>query len=129
MSPKVLIPGLLAVLSGCKENLSVPITPRGPDTAGPVMRLAPAHDTLADSTGVLVVHVDADDASGIKSLDLFLLPGTLSFATVAPDSISASVGYPIPLGAFKHSSFRYYARSFDILNHETVTDTVTVTVR
>lgn len=129
MSPKVLIPGLLAVLPGCKENLSVPITPRGPDTAGPVMRLAPAHDTTADSTGVLVVYLDANDVSGIKSLDLFLLPGTLSFLTVTPDTISASVGYPIPLGAFKHGTFRYYARGLDILNHETVTDTVTVTVR
>ena len=93
------------------------------------MVLAPGKDTLVDSTGVLLVHVNAVDPSGVKSLDFFVSPGLVAFSTLQPDTTDAFISYPIPLGSFKHSTFTFYARSSDILSHETVTDTVTVTVR
>ena len=37
--------------------------------------------------------------------------------------------YSVPLAQYKHGTFRFYARSADLLDHETVTDTVTVTVK
>jgi hypothetical protein len=128
-SPIPVIPCLLLALLGCRENLSAPPAGRGPDLAGPVIRLAPAHDTLADSVGVLLVTLQASDVSGIRTLELELLPATASFGTLQPNDTAFAVSYPVPLALFKHGVFRFYARGVDILDHETVTDTVTVTVR
>ena len=44
------------------------------------------------------------------------------------DTVYASF-YPVQLAAFKHSSFRFYVRTKDVLDHETITDSVLVTVR
>ena len=124
-----LVPGLFLALFGCKENLSVPLTGTGPDTAGPAIRVSPAHDTLADSVGVLLVKLQASDPSGIKTLEFQLLPPTASFGVLQPNDTAVAVSYSVPLATFKHASFRFYARGTDFLDHETVTDTVTVTVR
>ena len=127
--PTAWIAALLLGLGACRENLSAPPLVGGPDTTGPVLQLSPAHDTLADSVGILLVHLTAHDASGIKSVDLLLLPATSSFSTLTPLDTVVDTFYPVPLGGSKHSSLRFYARSRDVLDHETVTDTVTVTVR
>ncbi len=117
------------MLPACKDNLSAPPVGTGPDVSGPVIRLAPAHDTLVDSTGVLFVHLSVSDASGIKNLDFRVIPATSTFGTLMPLDTTFEVSYPVPLAQFKHGTFKYYARGADILDHETVTDTVTVTVR
>lgn len=120
---------LVLVVSACKENLSAPPTGAGPDTSGPVMQLLPSQDTLADSTGVLLVRLIATDVSGIKRVELFLLPATSTFAPIMPFDTAFDAFYPVPLAQFKHGTLRFYARGLDLLDHETVTDTVTVTVR
>lgn len=114
---------------GCKENLSPPPQMGGPDTTGPLVRLAPSRDTTVDSVGVLLVNVDVRDPSGVKRLDFLLMPPAFSFPTLAPLDTVTQVVYPVQLSQFKHSVFRFYVRTLDVLDHETVTDTVTVTVR
>jgi len=118
------------VLAACKENLSPP--PQiglGKDTVGPAVVLSPSHDTTVDSVGILLVAVNATDQSGIKLVDFLLVPPAFGFPTQAPlDTVYASF-YPVQLGTFKHSSFRFYVRSTDVLDHVTITDTVLVTVR
>jgi hypothetical protein len=120
---------LVFALSGCRENLSRPTIITGADTTGPVIHFSPAQDTLADSTGILLVQLDASDESGIKQVDFFVLPALSSFGTLTPFDTSFSVFYSVPLATYKHGTIRFYARSLDLLNHETVTDTVTVTVK
>ena len=118
------------ILAACKENLSPPpVTGLGKDTVGPVVRLSPARDTTVDSTGTLLVAVNATDQSGIRLVDFLLVPAAFAFPTQLPlDTVYASF-YPVQLSAFKHSSFRFYVRTTDVLDHETITDTVLVTVR
>ena len=118
------------ILAACKENLSPPPpTGLGKDTVGPVVTLAPAHDTTVDSTGTLLVGVNATDRSGIKLVDFLLVPPAFGFPVQAPlDTVYTSF-YPVQLSGFKHSSFRFYVRTTDVLDHETITDTVLVTVR
>jgi hypothetical protein len=120
---------LSALSGGCKENLSTPPTSIGQDTAGPALLFSPARDTLADSTGIFLVHLTASDRSGIKDVDFFVLPATSSFGTLTPLDTVFDTYYSVPLAQHKHGSFRFYARATDLLDHETVTDTVTVTVR
>jgi hypothetical protein len=120
---------LTGLFGACRENLSTPPTSTGQDTAGPAVQFAPARDTLADSTGILLVRLTASDPSGIKSVDFFVLPATSSFATLMPLDTVFDTFYSVPLASHKHGTFRFYARATDILDHETVTDTVTVTVR
>jgi len=120
---------ILAGIWGCKENLSPPPVSTGMDTSGPLVLLAPGQDTTVDSIGVLMVTVDVSDPSGIKQLEFLLVPPAFGFPTQQPNDTTAVVGYPLQLGQFKHSTFRFYVRATDILDHETVTDTVTVTVR
>lgn len=119
----------MALAVGCKENLSPPPTGSGPDVAGPVLKLTPAGDTLVDSTGLLLVQLEASDVSGIRKIDFLLLPGTFAFGTLTPFDTIFTAFYSVPLSAFKHGTFQYYARGTDVLDHETVSDTVTVTVR
>jgi len=122
--------GLTALaLTACKENLSSPPTGGGPDTTGPAVRLAPGTDTTVDSVGVLLVSVLASAPSGIKTVDFTLLPGTFAFPTQSPLDTVFGAFYSVPLGTFKHSTFKYFVQATDILDHETVTDTVTVTVK
>ncbi len=125
----IAIVGLLFGLSGCKENLSAPPTGNGPDNAGPSMLHFPAKDTLADSTGTLLVRVQALDPSGIKSVDFFVLPAKSTYPTQVPLDTAFDAFYTIALNNYKHGTLRFYAVSRDILDHETVTDTVTVTVK
>ena len=125
-----MIPGLvLALLAGCKENLNAPPLVNGADTSGPLVELLPFRDTTVDSTGVLLVSVGVHDPSGIKQVDFFLLPPTFGFQPLTPLDTQLAAGYPVSLGQFKHSTFRYYVRAVDVLDHQTVSDTVTVTVR
>ena len=118
------------ILAACKENLSPPPPAGlGKDTVGPAVFLAPAHDTTVDSTGTLLVAVNITDQSGIKQVDFELVPSLFGFPTQTPlDTVYASY-YPLHLGNFKHSQFRFYVRTTDVLDHETITDTVLVTVR
>lgn len=120
---------VLVVSAACKENLSAPPTGSGPDSTGPVLRLTPANDTLVDSTGTLLITVEASDPSGIRKLDFFLVPANASYGTLTPFDTAFAASYSIPLAQYKHGTFRFFARGTDILDHETVSDTVTVTVR
>jgi hypothetical protein len=120
----------LSALAACKENLSAPpVGSFGPDIAGPLVQLNPARDTVVDSTGILLVRVDAHDPSGVRSMTFLVLPTVVAPPTVPGSDATLDALFPITLAAFKHTSFKYYVRSSDILDHETVTDTVTVTVR
>lgn len=119
----------MALLAGCKENLSPPPVSTGPDTSGPRVQLHPGRDTTTDSTGILLVRVSATDPSGIKLVDIQLLPPTFSFPQQSPLDTEYGAFYSVPLSIYKHSTFKYYVVARDILDHETVTDTVTVTVR
>ncbi len=121
--------GFLALALGCRENLSTPPTANGADTSGPVVLLSPAHDTTVDSSGVLLVLVNSTDPSGVSDLDFHLIPASVLYDPLAGHDTALDAQYPIQLGAHKHSSFRFYASSQDVLAHQTVTDTVTVTVR
>ena len=126
-----LFPLLVALsLAACKENLSPPPpTGLGKDTVGPLVMLAPAHDTTVDSLGTMLIAVNASDQSGIKLVDFLVIPATFGFPVQTPlDTVYASF-YPVQLNAHKHSTFRFYVRSTDVLDHETITDTVLVTVR
>lgn len=123
---------LLLALSGafgCKENLSSQPGGNGADTTGPTLHLSPAQDTVADSVGTLLVHVTGRDESGIKQLDFYLLPALATYGTLTPLDTSFNVFYTVQLSNYKHGTLRFYARSTDLLNHETVSDTVTVTVK
>ena len=121
--------GFLVLGIGCRENLSTPPTGTGADTSGPVVLLSPAHDTTVDSTGLLLVMVNSADPSGVNTLDFHLIPASVLYDPLAGHDTALDAQYPIQLGAHKHSSFRFYASSTDVLAHQTVTDTVTVTVR
>jgi len=130
--PRFLALGLglgLALLGGCRENLATAPHGVGPDVEGPFVLLRPASDTTVDSLGVLNIQVQAIDQSPIGHLDLIVVGGAFGFAPLVPNDTIVTVIYPIALGQFKHSSFQYYVVARDVLNHETATDTVTVTVR
>ena len=114
---------------GCKENLSVPQVGTDIDTVGPLVQLSPGMDTTVDSTGVLMVRVQVRDPSGVKALDFLLSPAAFGFPTLTPNDTTAELAYPVQLALFKHSTFRFYVRARDVLDYETVTDSVTVTVR
>lgn len=119
----------LAAAGACKENLSPPPIGTGPDTSGPLVRLSPGRDTTVDSTGVLLINVNATDPSGIRLLSFQLDPPSFGYPSSIPLDTAVGVSYSIPLGVFKHSSFRFTVRATDVLDHETVTNAVTVTVR
>lgn len=120
---------LAAAAAGCKENFSVPPPGEGPDVTGPLLAVRPARDTTVDSLGTLTVRVAASDRSNIKELGVVLIGASFVLNPVNPADTVALAEFPIALGPLKHSQFRYYARAKDILDHETVTDSVTVTVR
>ena len=121
---------VFGALAGCKENLSPhSLGVLGPDTSGPLVQLAPAHDTAVDSIGTLLVHVGASDPSGVKQVVFSLLPPKYTISPLAPNDTTFDVYFPIALALYKHTTFKYFVRSSDYLDHETVTDTVTVTVR
>jgi len=101
----------------------------GQDTVGPSVLLLPAMDTTVDSVGVLLVVVDVRDPSGVKRIEFQLLPASFSFPVQTPLDTASTILFPVPLHLFKHSSFRFYVRALDALDYETVTDSVTVTVR
>lgn len=121
---------LALLLLGCKEA-TTPLGPGGlgPDVSGPALVIRPARDTTTDSLGTLNIRVIAADRSLIKSVDLFLIGGAFGFPTIMPDDTVFDVTYPVPLQPYAGGSFQYFARAVDILDHETVSDTVTVTVR
>jgi hypothetical protein len=73
--------------------------------------------------------VAASDRSNIKELGVVLIGASFVLDAVNPSDTVAFAQFPIALGTLKHSRFRYYARAKDILDYETVTDSVTVTVR
>lgn len=124
------LPGLfLALLAGCKENITAPPVVNGADTSGPFVELLPFRDTTVDSTGVMLIAVGVRDPSGVKQVDFLLLPPAFGFPTLTPLDTVAVYAYPVQLSTFKHSSFRFYVRALDVLDHQTVSDTVTVTVR
>ena len=113
----------------CKENLSAPALGVGPDTTGPLIQLHPAHDTLVDSTGTLLIRVGASDRSGVGLVFFNIEPAKFIIDPLAPNDTVFDGFFPITLGSYKHASFKYWVVARDILDHETVTDTVTVTVR
>jgi hypothetical protein len=123
--------GLVAalLLGACRENLSPPVEGLGPDTQGPVVTLRPATDTTVTAAGVLNVSVSARDRSPIVLLDFILIGATFGFSPIAPNDTVVDVNYPVPLAGLGGRSFAYRVRARDVLNHETVTGTVTVTVR
>jgi len=118
-----------SLLAACKENLQAPAPGIGPDLEGPILILHPGQDTVVDSTGTLNVRVLAADRSKITSLNLVIIGGAFGFSPVAPNDTVATVVFPVPLAPLKHSTFGFRAEARDALNHETVTGTVTVTVR
>ena len=121
---------LAATLMACKEARSpTGPTPQGPDVEGPELVLRPAIDTLVDSTGVLEILVISRDRSNIKTVDLSILGGGFTFPTLTPNDTAFTAVFPVGLNPLKNSAFRYVARAVDVLDHETVSDTVTVTVR
>lgn len=95
----------------------------------PLVLLVPSRDTTVDSVGVLQIRVTAVDQSRIKRIEFYLVGGLSGFPPVAGDSSVFSVSFPINLSQYKHGSFGFYVRARDILDLETVTPTVTVTVR
>jgi hypothetical protein len=95
----------------------------------PVIRLSPGRDTVVDSTGVLQVHVQVVDLARLRLVDLLVLDAQFSFSPVAPNDSVLDASFPFALSRFKHTTFRYYVRASDIFDHETVSDTVAVTVR
>ena len=119
----------LLALAGCKENLSAPHLGLGPDTSGPLVVLHPGHDTLVDSVGTLLVGVDASDRLGVGTVLFNILPAHYAIDPLAPNDTVFDGSFPITLAGYKHSTFKYWVLARDILDHETVTDTVTVTVR
>ncbi len=120
--------GLLG--QACKEARTPFVAPPlGPDSAPPVVQFSPAHDTTVDSTGVLPINVYAHDQSWVTSVQLVIINGPFVYPTVNPDTTDALEGFSIGLAPFKHSQFRWFIVASDILNHRTVTDTVTVSVR
>jgi hypothetical protein len=68
------------------------------------------------------------DRSTIKSLRLDLVGINASFPPVTPSDTLYPAVFPIGPGAFRRTAFRFVVWAADILDHETVTDTVTVTV-
>ncbi len=124
--------GLAAALSGAGcEAARTPFlsAPSGPDTTAPVLRLTPGHDTTADATGTLLLTVNAHDTHWVTRLDLVVLDGTFGFSPIMPDTTDVTVSYPIALAGLGNTSFRWFVRATDILNHQSVSDTVTVSVR
>ena len=118
------------LLPACRENLFVPTVPTGPqDTMGPGLQVFPGHDTVVDSTGTLIVRVRATDISGVKEVDFDLTPPTVNFTPTAGHDTVVDVLFPIPLSAYKHSVFHYTAQGVDVLDHQAVSTTVTVTVK
>jgi len=115
--------------AGCRENLSTLPSGVGPGVIRPAIRLSPDRDTTVDSTGVFTVRVAVGDRVRLRLVDLQVLDARFSFSPVAPYDSVADAAFPFPLVRLKHSTFRYYARATNILDHETVSDTVTVTVR
>ncbi len=120
--------GLLG--QGCKEATTPFVAPQlGPDSAPPVVQLSPAHDTTVDSTGVLPITVYAHDQSWVTSMQLVIINGPVVYPAISPDTTDALEGFSIGLSTFKHTQFRWFVIASDILNHRTVSDTVTVSVR
>ncbi len=119
----------MLAFGGCKENLSAPNLGLGPDTSGPLVLLHPAHDTVVDSSGTLLVQVGASDRSGVAMVLFNILPARYAIDPLGPNDTVFTGLFPITLGNYRHSTFRYWVVARDILDHETVTDTVTVTVR
>lgn len=119
----------LAVLVACKEAKS-PAGPDylGPDLVGPDLFVTPGADTTVDSVGTLPIVVTAWDPSAIKSLRLDLFGINAAFLPLVPNDTLYTAVFPIALGSFRRTSFRFVVRASDVLDHETVTDTVTVTV-
>jgi hypothetical protein len=115
--------------AGCKENLSAPNVGLVPDTSGPLVQLHPAQDTLVDSSGTLLVRVDASDPLGVGMVLFNIQPMHYVIDPLAPNDTVFDGFFPITLGNYKHSTLKYWVVARDILDHETVTDTVTVTVR
>jgi hypothetical protein len=115
--------------AGCKENLSAPNLGLGPDTSGPLVLMHPAHDTLVDSIGTLRVAVDASDRLGVGMVLFNIQPAHYVIDPLSPNDTVFGGLFPIALGGYKHSTFKYWVVARDVLDHETVTDTVTVTVR
>ena len=120
---------LAAAAAGCKENLNAPPPRRGPHVSGPALPVRPGRHKYLFLVDAEPVSVAASDRSNIKELELVLIGAAFAFNPVNPADTFALVNFQIALGPLKHSSFQYYARAKDILDHETVTDSVTVTVR
>ena len=103
--------------------------PQGPDVQGPDLVVRPGRDTLVDSTGTLLVLVVSRDRSNIKRLTLDMIGAGFAFPPLFPNDTVFTVIFPIALNPLKNSSFEYVAPVVDVLDHETVTDPVTVTVK
>ena len=130
MIRKLFSPLLVASLLACKEaRTPTGLTPQGPDVQGPDLVIRPATDTLVDSTGVLQILVISRDRSNIKTLELTIFGGGFAFPPLAPYDTVFTAVFPITLNPLKNSSFRFIARAVDVLDYETVSDTVTVTVK
>jgi hypothetical protein len=124
------VAALLAVSAACRENLSEPPSGgSGPDRDGPAVQLFPGRDTTVDSLGVLTVRALIRDRTAIGRVAFQVLDLPFGFNPVTINDTLADLYYAFALGQFKHRTFRYFVRTTDILDHETVTDTVTVTVR
>lgn len=118
------------VFAACKENLSAPPpVGTGPDTAAPQVRLNPASDTLVDSTGILLIRVQASDRSAMKHIELTLTPAQFFFNPVNPADTVFEAYFAVQLSVYKHTAFTYSVRAVDVLDHSVDTPPVTVTVR
>lgn len=121
---------LAAAVLACREAKSpTGPTPQGPDNEGPEVSVQPALDTLVDALGTLDILVVARDRSNIKRLALDITGVGYTFLPLFPNDTVFTVIFPITLSPLKNSSFAYLVRAVDVLDHVTVTDTVTVTVQ
>lgn len=126
--PSLLFPALLVgAQTGCRENLSELLSPL-PDTSGPTVLLAPGRDTTVTGSTLGIV-VTARDRSRVQSLWLYVVGGSFGYPPVHGSDTVLTAGFPVPLSGFRGGSFGFYARATDVLGNETVTSTVTVTVR
>jgi hypothetical protein len=119
---------LAACLEADQRNPTGPL-PQGPDREGPSLLVSPGSDTTVDSTGTLGILVEAKDRTAVGMIELVLIGTPFAFNPVATLDTSVTVIFPVPLEPMKHSTFAFFARARDVLDFETVSDSVTVTVR
>jgi hypothetical protein len=124
-----LVAGVGGVAAGCREALSPPGPPRGPNLSAPSLVYHPGQDTVVDSLGTLRIEVTARDESFIDSVTVVLSGASLAFPAVHPADTVFHGFFSVPLASQRHQPFSFVVVAADILGHDTTTGSVTVRVR